>query len=287
MDAFEEHRARLLALAYRMTGSRADAEDLVSECWLRWAQANKPPSPSVPHNPGGWLTTVLVRLCLDHQKSAQQSRTHYIGPWLPEPLRTDEPAHDALDHLALTESISTAFLLVLENLSPSERAVLLLHDVFDYEHDEIATMLGRTANACRQSLHRARAHLRENRPRFAPSREQHAAVLQAFSWAIATGDTAQLTSMFAADSVILSDSNGKALAARNPVRGADPCARMLIGLARKSMGEQHMEFVQLNGWPALVLRVDDQPVSALAIETDGTKVFAVYIVRNPEKLLRL
>jgi RNA polymerase sigma-70 factor (ECF subfamily) len=283
MDPFESHRAELFAIAYRMCGSRADADDLVSECWLRWAQADQ----RAIERPRAWLSTVIVRLCLDERKSARATRQRYVGPWLPEPLPTDERAPDAHEKTALAESVSTAFLLVLESLSPVERAVLLLHDVFEYEHDEVAAMLGRTSEACRQSLHRARERLRERRPRFAPTREQHAEVLLQFSRAIATGDTAGLTALFAPDAVVLSDSDGKARAARRPVHGADRCARLLVGLAKKGEASASVEIVSLNGALSLVVREAGEVTSTLSIETDGHRVFAVHIVRNPAKLMGL
>jgi RNA polymerase sigma-70 factor (ECF subfamily) len=283
VDPFESHRAKLFAIAYRMTGSRADADELVSECWLRWSSADR----SGVDNVGGWLATVIVRLSIDLQKSARMRREQYVGPWLPEPLETaldDDPA----SRTAMAESVSSAFLLVLEALSPAERAVLVLHDVFEFEHEEIGAMIDRSPEACRQSLSRARARLRERKPRFAASTEQHMAVLSAFSLAIATGDLDSLLALLSPDAAVISDSNGKARAARNVVTGAERCARLLVGLARKAPTAALSASVrELNGWPALVLTRDGRAESVIAIETDGDRVFAVHAMRNPDKLARL
>lgn len=277
-DLFESHRARLFAIAYRMTGSRADADELVSECWLRFSAADLDDLENV----GGWLTTVLVRLAIDQQRSARARRETYVGPWLPDPLVTDFDS-DPSSKSAMAESVSSAFLLVLEALSPVERAVLLLHDVFEYEHEEVAAMLARSPEACRQSLHRAREHLRARRPQFAADRGRHLAVLAAFSQAIATGDVETLIEMLAPEVVVVSDSGGRAKAARNIVHGADHCARLLVGLARKG-GAPLARLVELNGWPALVVDGALGVETALVIETDGARVFSVHTHRNPEKL---
>lgn len=280
---FESHRPKLFAIAYRMTGSRADADELVSDCWLRFSSTES----DALDNVGCWLTTVVIRLAIDLQRSARARRETYVGPWLPEPLVTDFDS-DPSAKTAMAESVSSAFLLLLESLSPVERAVLLLHDVFEYEHDEVAAMLERSAESCRQSLHRAREHLRAKRPKFAADRAQHVAVLAAFSQAIATGDVESLLSLLAPDVVVVSDSGGKAKAARNLVEGADHCARLLIGLARKdASAAARARLVELNGWPALVVDGAHGVETTLLIETDGDRVFSVHTQRNPEKLTGL
>lgn len=283
---FEPHRAKLFAIAYRMLGTRADADDLVHECFLRWLTAHASERAERIDNEGAWLSTVMVRLCLDHQKSARVRREQYVGPWLPEPLPTSDE-DDPSEKTALAESVSTAFLLMLESLSPVERAVLLLHDVFEYEHDEVAAMLDRSVESCRQSLHRARTRLEQRKPRFAPSKAEHMAVLQAFLQAISTGDVDGLVATFSADAQVLSDSDGKATAALKPVFGPDRCARLLVGLAKKGGADATLRLCELNGWPAIVLEHEGRVQSTFSIETDGTRVFAVHIVRNPEKLARL
>jgi RNA polymerase sigma-70 factor (ECF subfamily) len=187
--------------------------------------------------------------------------------------------------VALAESVSMAFLVALEALSPVERAVLVLHDVFEHEHEEIAAMLERSPAACRQSLHRARERVRARAPRFATSPEQHEAVVLAFGQCLATGDLATLTAMLSRDVVVISDSDGKASAARKPVHGADPCARMLIGLAKKGAAAMVPELRRLNGALAFVMREGTAATSTLVVETDGEVIYGVYITRNPEKLL--
>lgn len=280
---FERHRAQLFAIAYRMTGSRADADELVSECWLRWSQHER----ASIEQPAPWLRTVIARLSLDHLKSARVRREQYVGPWLPEPVETSFEGASPESSAALRESVSTAFLLVLEALSPIERAVLVLHDVFDIEHDELASMLDRTPQACRQALHRAREHLARGRPRFAPSATEHIAVLAAFSQAIAEGDLESLLALLAPDARVVTDGGGKAKAARKVVEGADPAARMLTGLARRGAEGAETRWIELNGAIALLLTREGAAETVVQIETDGARVFTVHMVRNPDKLAHL
>jgi RNA polymerase sigma-70 factor (ECF subfamily) len=275
-DAFEAERPRLMAIAYRMLGSAAEAEDMVQETWLRWRARGAEPIDS----PRAWLGTVVTRLCLDQLKSARARREDYVGPWLPEPVRTD-------DHELDRESISMAFLVLLERLSPVERAVYLLHEVFDYSHGEVAEMVGRAEADCRQLYHRAKAHLTAGRPRFARSREQHQLLLGRFMDACVRGDLDGLRALLAADATAFSDGGGKVTAARRPVRGADAVARLFIGLTRKAEIEARVELAEVNGWPALILYVDDHPFTVFTIETDGNLIYNVRQVLNPEKLARV
>jgi RNA polymerase sigma-70 factor (ECF subfamily) len=276
-EAFERERSRLRALAYRMLGSAAEADDMLQEAWLRWREVRSVESPRA------YLTAVVTRLCLDQLKSARARRESYVGPWLPEPVRTVEDEPDR-------ESISIAFLVLLERLSPLERATLLLHQVFDYPHAEIARILDRDEATVRQSLHRARERVVAERPRFAPCREDHARLLGGFVAACTNGDLHALESLLAADAVARTDAGGKARAARKPVHGSDRVARFFIGLMRKGQagGAETIEPAELNGWPALILRGSDGAiVSVVTLETDGTRIFAVDIVSNPDKLARL
>jgi RNA polymerase sigma-70 factor (ECF subfamily) len=283
-EAFEAHRPLLTAIAYRMLGSQAEAEDVVQEAFLRFRDAE----PAAIESPRAWLSTVVTRLCLDHLKSARTRRETYVGPWLPEPVRTDEhvAGRDA-------ESISLAFLVLLESLSPVERAVFLLHEVFDYGHGEIAEILEREEAAVRQIFHRARTHVVARRPRFAPSREDHLRLLGGFMGALTSGDLAGLKSLLAADAVTRTDGGGRVRAARNVVRGADSVARFYLGLLKK--GGTHVgippgstfEIADLNGWPSLLVRHDGQVIQALGIETDGQLIHGVYVVLTPDKLSRL
>ncbi|MEZ4473280.1 MAG: RNA polymerase sigma factor SigJ [bacterium] len=270
--AFEDQRRRCLALAYRLLGSAADAEDIVQEAWLRWRTVDD------IRQPAAWLTTTVTRLCLDHQKSARVRRETYVGPWLPEPLATTDADVDP-------DTVSMAFLLLLERLSPLERAVFLLRRVFDLDYAAVARTLDRSEAAIRQLAHRADAHLRAARPRYAPTRDQHQALLLRFLMATQAGDLAPLQALLAEDATAWTDSGGHVRAARRVVRGRLHVARLFQGLARKpdSRGLQP-ELRQLNGWPAVILRRDEAVETAILIETDGALIYAVHVVRNPEKL---
>lgn len=274
-EVFERERARLFGIAYRMLGSVADAEDVVQDAFLRWrAHADEPIA-----SPRAWLGTVTTRLCLDRLGSARARREHYVGPWLPEPIATD-----AIERHEELESISQAFLIVLDSLSPLERAAFLLHEVFDYSHAEVAAILEREEAACRQLLHRARTHLAARRPRFASSREQHQQVLFGFMSAVAQGDLATLERLLANDVVASADGGGRVSAATKPIHGAHAVARYLVGLARKTGPEVERAVVEVNGWPTLVLHQGGQVFVVLAIETEGERVHAVRLVLNPDKL---
>jgi len=275
---FEAHRRLLFSIAYRMLGSVAEAEDMVQEAFLRWQGA---PQAEVA-SPKAYLSTVVTRLCIDQLRSGRAQRELYVGPWLPEPVRTD----DGVDRVD-AESISMAFLVLLESLSPPERAAYLLHEVFDYSHAEVAGILGKAEATCRQLYHRARQQVTARRPRFAATREQHGRLLGRFIAACSAGDLAGLTRLLAADVTAWSDSGGKARAARRPVRGADAVARLFVGLAKKGGAGLFPEITDLNGWPALILRDGDRVDSVVALETDGTRIHAVHVLRNPDKLARL
>lgn len=272
MSTFETHRSHLFAIAYRMLGSRSEAEDMVQEAYLRWQAAPREQVESAR----AYLSTVITRLCLDQLKSARAQRETYVGPWLPEPLRTTEPVDP--------QSISLAFLVLLEHLSPVERAVYLLHEVFDHSHGEVAAIVGKEEDACRQLLRRARAHISERRPRFAPSRADHERLLTGFLTAVQAGDLDALRGMLAEDAITWSDGGGKRLAARNLIHGADAIARLFVGLARKAQPDAELEFAEINGWPALVVRHGGQVSDVLAIETDGAHIYSLHVMCNPDKL---
>jgi RNA polymerase sigma-70 factor (ECF subfamily) len=275
-EVFERERRRLFGLAYRMLGSAAQAEDVVQEAWLRFHDVG----PDV-RSPGAWLSTVVTRICLDELKSARAQREAYVGPWLPEPVRTDGDPVDS-------ESISMAFLVLLESLTPAERASYLLHEVFDYSHAEIAEILGKEEVACRQLVHRARAHVLERRPRYAPTREQHERLLGGFLQAVSAGDLTALRALLAEDVVSYSDGGGRVAAARKPVHGADAVARLFIGLAKKgARAELAIEIADINGWPSIVLREEGRVTLVLTLETDGERIYAARWVVNPDKLVPL
>jgi RNA polymerase sigma-70 factor (ECF subfamily) len=271
-DAFEAHRAMLLGIAYRMLGSRAEAEDVVQDAFLRWRSAPR----AEVRSDRAYLATVVTRLCLDQLKTARARRETYVGPWLPEPVRTDAPTD--------TESISLAFLVLLESLTPIERAVYLLCEVFDHSHAEAAEIVGRDEAACRQLLHRARAHVAARRPRFAPSQDAHRRLLVGFAAACAAGDLAGLRRLLAEDVSAWADGGGKAFAARRVVRGADAVARYYLGVTARAPRGSTLEVAEVNGWPALLARVAGRLASVIALETDGERVYAIRAIVNPDKL---
>jgi RNA polymerase sigma-70 factor, ECF subfamily len=274
-DAFGEQRPRLFALAYRMLGSAASAEDVVQEAWIRWQKASGVDAPAA------WLSTVVTNLCLDELKSARARREAYVGPWLPEPIATSPEEVDP-------ESVSMAFLRVLERLSPVERAVYLLHAVFDSTHGEIASILGKDEATVRQVFHRAKARVVAERPRFAPSKEAHARLLSSFVEACARGDLAGLRALLAEDATAWTDGGGKVRAALKPLYGSDAVARFFVGIVRKGADEGlSVQLAEMNGWPTVVARRAGAIAIVLSIETDGALIFGVHVVSNPEKLLHV
>lgn len=280
---FAEHRSFLVGLAYRMLGSVAEAEDAVQEAFVR---THGKPMDDVA-SPRAWLATIVTRICLDQLKSARVRRESYAGPWLPEPVRTDrEDAIVKPIDPEDAESLSVAFLVLLETLSPLERAVFLLHEVFDYTHGEVAQILERDEQAVRQLLHRARAHVRDGRPRFRPDPERHRELLMKFLWAAGKGDVGELESMLAEQAVMKNDGGGKVHAARKPVRGPNRIARFMVGVARKSP-TAWAELAEINGEPGVVLRDPSGITGALTIRFERDRVVEVDIIVNPDKLRAL
>ena len=284
-DLFQSHRRQLFAVAYRMLGSASDAEDVVQDAWLRYAAAR----PADLRSPQAYLTTIVTRLCLDRLKSARAAREEYVGPWLPEPLLTDE--RDAPDQpAALAESVTLAFMVLLETLSPEERAVFLLREVFEHEYDEIAVMLDTTPANCRQLFHRARTRLAERRPRFRDSADAKRPLVGRFVTALRDGDGEALTSVLAEDVGFWSDGGGKVLAARRPVFGRDAVVQVLVGIRRTApsvgiaLDAVTIEVVEVNHEPALVLRVAGRLDSVYTMDVEDGAIAAIRIVRNPDKL---
>jgi RNA polymerase sigma-70 factor (ECF subfamily) len=279
MDAasaqFEPERGRLTRLAYRMLGSQSEAEDAVQDTYLRWHRAER----GAVRQPAAWLTTACVRICIDRLRAAKAEREAYTGPWLPEPL-----VLDATTPADLADQLSIGLMLVLERLTPPERAAYVLHEAFDYDHDEIARALGRSQTACRQLLSRARRHVRDNRPRFAADRARAEELARRFSLAVASGQVGAFADILAADAKLISDGGGKALAALNVIDGADRVARFLIGVNRKQPAGWRAVAAEINGAPGTIGYVDGKPYFALSLEIAGGLVRAVHIVRNPDKL---
>jgi len=273
MIDLEEHRPTLFGIAYRMLGDRAEAEDVVQEAFFRARGAVD------VETPRAWLSTVVTRLCLDHLKSARARRETYVGPWLPEPLPTEASVE--------RETLSMAFMVLLETLSPIERAVFLLREVFDYTHAEVAAIVDEEESTVRQILHRAKAHVVARRPRFAGTREQHATLLAGFIQTCSTGDVEGLARLLAADVVCYSDGGGKVTSARKPVRGASDVASYLIGVTRKGAAGASYEIATINGESAVVARRDGRTDTVVTIATDGERITEIGIVRNPDKLARI
>ncbi|WGM38227.1 sigma-70 family RNA polymerase sigma factor [Caulobacter sp. NIBR1757] len=276
--AFEAQRPRLKRLAYRMLGSVSEAEDVVQDTWLRWDRAG-----DAALDAGAWLAQTTTRLCLDRLKSARARRETYVGPWLPEPLIEEEP----VDPLERAEDVSVAFLLALERLSPLERAVFLLHDVFDQDYGQVAKALGRDEAACRQLASRARGHLKEARPRYSVPQDEALRLAAAFMTASASQDFAALERLLARDAVLISDGGGKRKAALRPLVGREDVIALLKGLAWRGpwAGDiKDMRPARINGLPGVILRAEDG-VTTMAFEPDGEgRIAAIYIMRNPEKL---
>ena len=284
---FQAQHAYLFAIAYRMLGSRAEAEDVLQDAWLRFSSADA----QAVVSDRAYLATIVSRLCLDRMNAAAARRETYVGPWLPEPLRAEpDDALPADDRLGLAESVSMALLRLLESLSPCERAVLLLREVFDLPYEDVAAMLQISPETCRQHLHRARVHLETHRPARRPSREQQTRLAVAFFSAVQAGDTDALAAMLADDARAISDSGGVVRSARKEIRGRDDVARFLVGINRKGGAAHDVVYEQawLNGSFAVVAREGGRAVVTAILDMDAAgQVTAVWLTLNPDKLTRL
>jgi RNA polymerase sigma-70 factor (ECF subfamily) len=277
-DALAPYRQRLLGLAYRMLGSRSDADDVLQDAYLRFAEAHD------VRNPEAFLVTVVTRLCLDRLKSARVRREVYVGPWLPEPI-VDADVMSADTATELADDLSFALLLALDRLSPLERAAFLLHDVFDMPFADVARTLDRTEAACRQLATRARRAVRNERPAPPATPESHARLLVAFTEAVASGDVARLASLLREDAIALTDGGGRKTAALNPIRGADKVARFFIGVMRKQASHDvRLEPAMINGSVGALLYLDGELDQTISLAIDGERIAAIYLVRNPDKL---
>lgn len=274
---FMHHRPRLFGIVYRMTGSAMDAEDILQEAFIKWQQVGQ-----TAENPSAYLTTMVTRASIDYLRSARVKREQYVGEWLPEPIPTTNT-----DTAQLTESLSIAFLVLLERLAPMERAVFLLREVFDYDYAEIATMLGKSETNCRQIATRARKHVNEHRPRFTPSEQTHEVLLGQFVQACAMGDLQGLTTLLSQDAVLVSDGGGEVKAALRPIFGADHIARFFLGLMKRAEGDVYPRFVAVNGQTGLALYHQGRLVYVMLIEADATHIHRFYVVANPKKLTRI
>jgi RNA polymerase sigma-70 factor (ECF subfamily) len=293
--SFDPYRRRLLGLAYRMLGSMADAEDAVQETYLRWHAADR----HRVTDPRAFLMTTTTRICLDMLTSARARREEYVGSWLPEPV-VDTAALAPDSRTELAEDLSIALLLILDRLSPLERAAFLLHDVFDFSFGEVATALERSEAACRQLAARARTHVSAARPRGTappPARSggidaKHAQLMSAFAAATESGDLNALMQLLARDVRVVTDGGGKVRAALNVIEGADRVARFLVGASRKRPDAWWREdftvrLATINGLPGMIVNAPEGPVQTAAFEIEGALIRALYVVRNPDKLRHL
>jgi RNA polymerase sigma-70 factor (TIGR02957 family) len=278
-DPFVTHRSLLFTVAYEMLGSAADAEDVVQEVWLRWADVDQ----AEVRDARAYLVRVVTRQALNRLRAVGRRREEYVGPWLPEPLLTSP---DVAEDVELAESVSVAMLTVMETLSPAERAVFVLREVFDTPYDEIAAALGKSPSAVRQIAHRARVHVAARRPQMEVSTAEQQAVVERFLAAIHTGDVQGLLDVLAPDVVLVADGGGLAAAVRHPVAGAERVARLLAGFAAVAPGAR-LETMWLNGARAVRVDLDDRLDTAISLVIADGRVARIYAVRNPQKLARL
>ncbi|MFJ8667032.1 RNA polymerase sigma-70 factor [Streptomyces sp. NPDC093600] len=279
-EAFVAHRRLLFTVAYEMLGSAADAEDVLQETWLRWVGVDL----GTVREPRAYLVRITTRQALSRLRTLGRRKESYVGPWLPEPLLT---APDVAEDVELAESVSMAMLLVLETLAPTERAVFVLREVFDVGYDEIAEAVGKSPAAVRQIAHRARAHVAARRPRGGVSPAETRDALDAFRRATETGDLQGLLDILAPDVVLMGDGGGVKQAIPRPVVGADKVARLLIGGLGKVAAAVSLRPTEVNGQPALIIRLDGVVDTVVAARVDDGLITGLYAVRNPEKLSRV
>jgi RNA polymerase sigma-70 factor (ECF subfamily) len=285
-DVFNTERPLLFSIAYRMLGSASDAEDILQDAWMRYSATDN----SSIRSPKAFAATIVVRLCLDRLKSVRIQREEYIGPWLPEPILTSEvKAPDVA--LQEAESVTFAFLVLLEKLSPEERAVFLFKDIFGYKHSEISSMLGMTVEKSRQLLHRAKTNLTAGRPRLKGTPASRRAIAQRFTRAFSSGDGSGLTEILTRDVGLWSDGGGKASAARRPLAGRDEVLNFLVGLYRtaQARGVTHtlsLSIEDVNFEPALVVHAGQRLESIFVLSIEDDRVCGIRVVRNPDKLAR-
>ena len=277
VELFVGNRSLLFTVAYEMLGSAADAEDVVQETWLRWSEVNL----DEVRDPRAYLVRATTRLALNRLRTLSRRRETYIGPWLPEPLLT---APDVADDVELADSVSTAMLLVLETLGPTERAVFVLREVFDVPYDEIATAVDKSQDAVRQIAHRARSHVQARQPRQEVTQAERERVIERFVSAAATGDLQSLVDVLSPDVVLITDGGGHKQAALRPILGRDKTLRFLVAVSGGQIGG---DVVVINGAPALTLTIDGELDSVITFHLEDGLVAGLYVMRNPEKLCRL
>ena len=280
VEVFELQRPRLLGVAYRILGSLADAEDVVQEAWLRWSRTDVAGVDSAE----AYLTTVTSRLAVDRLRRVSRQREVYPGSWLPEPISVDPGPEHAVE---MADSLSLALLVVLETLSPLERAAFVLREVFGETYPEVAATLGRSEPAVRQLVHRARERVDAGHARFQADRATHGQVVRRFLDACERSDRSELMAVLAPDVVIVSDGGGLAQAPRRPVNGSDKVARLLLAFVQRTADGVEITLESINGQLGLVARLDGEPVSAMAVTVDAGQIQALHLIANPEKLTPL
>jgi RNA polymerase sigma-70 factor (ECF subfamily) len=280
---FDQYRSLLFSVAYRMLGSVTDAEDMLQETFIRWRQS---PEEEI-RSPRAYLVTIISRLCINHLQSARVQREEYAGEWLPEPIVTG-PEGDPLGMIRVDESISMAFLVLLERLTPTERAVFLLREVFEYEFSDIASVLDQNEVNCRQILRRARQHVAVMRPRFQTTIRKQRDLLERFLKATSNGDMEGLLNLLTEDIVLHTDGGGKAIAVPNQVKGAEKVTRAILSAFRKIVPTNLVRRIaEVNGEPGVIGYLDRKPFSVVTLDLYEGHIRAIYIVTNPEKLSRL
>ncbi|NYF19728.1 RNA polymerase sigma-70 factor (ECF subfamily) [Xanthomonas sp. JAI131] len=275
---FESQRPRLFGLAYRLLGSRSDAEDVLQDAWLRWQSSDR----AAIRDPEAWLVTTTTRLGLDRLRAARSARVHYTGPWLPEPLEIAEDTDPAERH-ARAEQVSVAFLALLERLGPEERAAFLLKEAFDYDYAQIGQLLGHAEANCRQLVHRARERLKAGRPRFAVTPQRHRQLLERFMHASQQGDRGAIVALLDANARMFSDGGGKVTATLRPLLGAERIAMLYWAVARRGLGLQ-ARIGTVNGEPAILRFIGARLHSAVLVVIDGERIVEVLTLMNPDKL---
>lgn len=276
LEAFKQHRPLLFSIAYRMLGSVTDAEDLIQETFLRWQQASK----TEVRSPKAYLSRIITRLCIDYLRSARLQREQYVGSWLPEPIITQQTREPA-EQVELADSLSIAFLVLLESLSPTERAVFLLREIFDYDYPEVGRIVDKSPTNCRQTMRRARQRLASRRPRFAVSRQQQERLTRQFMEACSKGDLQGLLALLAEDITFWSDGGGKVTAALKPLHGSMKVARFLIAIRRSEiLPTPASSLAEINGQPGIINYVNGYPESVVTFEIIENCIQSIYTVRN-------
>lgn len=279
LQTFQEHRSILFGIAYRMLGSVAEAEDMLQETYLRWQKQDLAGIQSAR----AWLTSTVTRLCIDQLRSARHRREQYVGVWLPEPLV--QSTSDTADRMtALADSLSTAFLILLETLGPEERAVFLLHEVFEYDYAEISKIVDKSEAACRQTVSRARERVALRKNRYPSDPTQHEQLVHEFMKACKEGNMDRLLGLLSENVTLYSDGGGKVTAVPRPIHGCPKVARFLIGVAKTSHAGGDLRFTVLNGHIGVLRYRDGELVQTTTVEFSGDRIENIYIMRNPDKL---